>query len=100
MRHLPETEENGLIQSSICQRRSIPALYSGFLIRARIFHDAGGVAIIAESDGSLPSFWVNDIFPPDGEWHVVYVPFTDFKVGPGGAGDQNTRLRPDCLEKD
>ena len=77
-----------------------PALYSGFLIRARILHDAGGVAIIAESDGGLPSFWVNDLFPPDGEWHVVYVPFAEFKVGPGGAGDQNTRLDPTAWKQD
>ena len=76
-----------------------PALYSGFLIRARVLRDAGGVAIIAESDGGLPSFWVNDLFPPDGEWHVVYVPFTEFKVGPGGAGDQNTRLDPTAWKR-
>ncbi len=71
-----------------------PADYSGFLIRARILHDARGVAVIAESDGGLPSFWVSDLFPADGAWHVVYVPFAEFKVGPGGAGDQNTRLDP------
>ena len=70
------------------------ALYSGFLIRARVLQNAGGVAIIAESDNGSPSFWVPDLFPPDGEWHVVYVPFSEFKVGPGGAGDQNTRLDP------
>lgn len=70
------------------------ALYSGFLIRARVLRDAGGVAIIAESDSGLPSFWVNDLFPADGEWHVVYVPFAEFKVGPGEAGDQNTRRDP------
>ena len=76
-----------------------PAVYSGFLIRARVLHDAGGVAIIAESDGGLPSFWVTDLFPPDGEWHVVYVPFAEFKVGPGGTGDQNTRLDPTTWKK-
>lgn len=76
-----------------------PALYSGFLIRARLLHDAGGVAIIAESDGGLPSFWVPDLFPADGDWHVVYVPFAEFKVGPGGAGDQNTRLDPAAWKK-
>jgi hypothetical protein len=73
--------------------------YSGFLIRARILHDAGNVALIAESDGSLPSFWVSDLFPADGAWHVVYVPFADFKVGPGGAGDQNTRLNPTAWKR-
>lgn len=76
-----------------------PVLYSGFLIRARLLHDAGGVAIIAESDGGLPSFWVTDLFPADGEWHVVYVPFAEFKVGPGGSGDQNTRLDPTAWKK-
>ena len=76
-----------------------PSLSSGFLIRARVLHGAGGVAVIAESDGGLPSFWVNDLFPPDGEWHVAYVPFAEFKVGPGGAGDQNTRLDPTAWKK-
>ncbi len=69
-----------------------PKVYSGFLIRARILQGAGGVALIAESGGGLPSFWVSDLFPADGAWHVVYVPFAEFKPGPGGAGNQNTRL--------
>ena len=40
------------------------------------------------------SFWVPDIFPADGEWHVAYVPFAEFKPGPGGVGFQNTRVDP------
>ena len=71
-----------------------PEAYSGFLIRARILQAASGVAIIAGSSGETPSFWVSDLFPADGEWHVVYVPFAEFKPGPGGAGNQNTRLDP------
>jgi hypothetical protein len=70
-----------------------PDVYSGFLIRARIFKPADNIAIIASSAGS-PSFWVSDLFPADGEWHVVYVPFAEFKPGPGGAGNQNSRLDP------
>ncbi len=69
-------------------------IYSGFLIRARIFQPSSNVAIIADSEGEVPSFWVSDLFPADGEWHVVYVPFAEFKPGPGGAGNQNTRLDP------
>jgi hypothetical protein len=69
------------------------SLYSGFLIRSRILNKGDTVAIIAGTPGA-PSFWVPDLFPADGEWHVVYVPFAEFKPGPGGAGNQNTRLDP------
>lgn len=67
-----------------------PVAYSGFLVRERITHDARNVAIIAETDGSSPSFWVSELFPPDGSWHVVYVPFSEFKPGPIATGNQNT----------
>jgi hypothetical protein len=72
-----------------------PAADYGFLIRARV-DQAGHPAIIARSgDGpGLVSFWVSEIFPADGQWHVAYVPFAEFKPGPGGAGNQNTRLDP------
>jgi len=72
-----------------------PAVDYGFLIRARV-DKAGHPAIIARSgDGpSLVSFWVSDIFPADGQWHVAYVPFAEFKPGPGAVGNQNTRLDP------
>ena len=66
-------------------------VYSGFLIRARVFKAAGNIAIIANSVGAV-NFWVTDLFPADGEWHVVYVPFAEFKPGPNGTGDQNSRL--------
>ena len=74
-------------------------VYSGFLIRARIVKSASGIAVIAGSGGAACSFWVSDLFPADGEWHVSYVPFAEFKPGPGGAGNQNTRLDP-ALWKD
>jgi hypothetical protein len=51
--------------------------------------------MIAGSGEGIPSLWVSDLFPPDGQWHVVYVPFAEFKPGPGGAGNQNTRLQPE-----
>lgn len=72
-----------------------PAADYGFLIRARV-DQAGHPAIIARSgDGpGLVSFWVSEIFPADGQWHVAYVPFAEFQPGPGGAGNQNTRLDP------
>jgi len=70
-----------------------PGVYSGLLIRARIMKPASGVAIIANSAGA-PNFWVSDLFPADGQWHVVYVPFAEFKPGPNGTGNQNTRLNP------
>ena len=71
-----------------------PAVYSGLLIRARIFKAAGNVAIIAFSGDQLPRFWVPDLFPPDGEWHVVFVPFVAFNPGPNNEGNQNARLDP------
>jgi len=72
-----------------------PAVDYGFLIRARV-DKAGHPAIIARSgDGpGLVSFWASDIFPADGQWHVAYVPFAEFKPGPGAVGNQNTRLDP------
>jgi len=70
-----------------------PDEFSGFLIRGRIADRGANVAVIAGTPGS-PSFWVPDLFPADGAWHVVYVPFAEFKPGPGGPGNQNTRLDP------
>jgi len=74
-----------------------PAVDYGFLIRARLT-TPGRPAIIARpgADGASGgvSFWVPDIFPGDGQWHVAYLPFAEFKPGPGGAGNQNTRLDP------
>jgi hypothetical protein len=73
-----------------------PAVDHGFLIRARVVK-AGHPAIIARAaEGIEPriSFWVPDVFPADGEWHVAYIPFAEFKPGPGGTGNQNTRLDP------
>jgi hypothetical protein len=74
-----------------------PAVDYGFLIRARVL-TPGQPAIIAKTGatagGHSVSFWVPDIFPGDGQWHVAYIPFAEFKPGPGGVGDQNTRLDP------
>jgi hypothetical protein len=70
-----------------------PRRESGFLIRARIAKAAGNVAIMANPN-QPDSFWCSDLFPADGAWHVVYVPFAELKPGPNGAGMQNTRLDP------
>ncbi len=74
-----------------------PAVEYGFLIRARVV-TPGNPAIIAKTGvdggGQSVSFWVPDIFPGDGNFHVAYIPFAEFKPGPGGAGNQNTRLDP------
>lgn len=72
--------------------------YSGFLIRGRIIGKAKGADLIASSGKGIPSFWVSDLFPADGEWHVVYVPFAEFKPGPNQTGNQNTRLAPELWE--
>jgi hypothetical protein len=72
--------------------------YNGFLIRGRIAKQAKNIAIIAGSGKKAPRFWVPDLFPADGAWHVVYVPFAEFKPGPGGPGNQNTRLAPQLWE--
>ncbi|MBA3937161.1 MAG: hypothetical protein H0X38_06855 [Planctomycetes bacterium] len=64
---------------------------AGFIIRARILKTGSPAAILANPDGPV-GFWCPDLFPADGEWHVVYVPFAEFKPGPNGAGMQNTRL--------
>lgn len=69
----------------------------GILIRARV---SGGraPAIIAKTgvDGASEGipFWAPEIFPGDGEWHVAYIPFAEFKPGPAAVGNQNSRLDP------
>lgn len=70
-----------------------PTVDSGFLVRARIKNKAGTVALLANPNNP-EGFWIRDIFPADGEWHVAYIPFEDMKPGPGHAGMQNTRLNP------
>ena len=72
-----------------------PAADSGFLIRARVVKPAANLAILAipRVPGGI-GFWATDLFPADGEWHVVYVPFGEFKPGPNQAGNQNARLDP------
>ena len=64
---------------------------AGFVLRARIAKNANTVALMANPN-QPDSFWCPDLFPADGQWHVVYVPFTEFKPGPNGAGMQNSRL--------
>ena len=72
-----------------------PAVERGFLLRARTLQ-GGRPAIIAKPAPGTPgtSFWAPEIFPGDGAWHVVYIPFDEFKPGPGGVGNQNSRLDP------
>jgi hypothetical protein len=72
-----------------------PARDSGFLLRARIPKAATGIAILAipGQPGGV-GFWTTDLFPADGEWHIVYIPFGEFKPGPNQAGNQNSRLDP------
>jgi hypothetical protein len=69
-----------------------PAVERGFLLRARTLQ-GGRPAIIAKPAAGT-SFWAPEIFPGDGAWHVVYIPFDEFKPGPGGVGNQNSRLDP------
>lgn len=64
---------------------------SGFIIRARILKPGAPAAILANPDSRV-GFWCPDLFPADGQWHVVYVPFAEFKPGPNGTGMQNSRL--------
>jgi hypothetical protein len=72
-----------------------PLVDSGLLLRARIPKPAGGIAILAiPSQLGGVGFWTTDLFPADGEWHIVYIPFGEFKPGPNQAGNQNTRLDP------
>ncbi|HCE43230.1 MAG TPA: hypothetical protein DET40_06760 [Lentisphaeria bacterium] len=75
-----------------------PSVDSGFLIRARIPKSANNVALMANPN-QPDGFWMSDLFPADGEWHVVYVPFGEMKPGPGHAGMQNTRLNAATWKK-
>lgn len=75
-------------------QRIDPAAEGGLLMRARIAKPNRGVAIMANPN-QPDSFWCDDLFPADGAWLVVYVPFAELKPGPGGAGMQNSRLAPE-----
>ncbi len=70
-----------------------PDAYSGLLMRARIKNPSVNVAIMANPN-MAGAFWVSDLFPADGDWHVVYVPFEEFRPGPNQAGMQNARVTP------
>jgi hypothetical protein len=72
-----------------------PTADSGFLLRARIAKPAGNIAILAiPGRPDDVGFWTTDLFPADGAWHVVYIPFGEFKPGPNQTGNQNARLDP------
>ena len=64
--------------------------FSGFVVRARISRDARNIAMIAEVDHH-PQLWSNDLFPADGNWHTVFVPFDEFHPT---AGNQNDPVDP------
>ena len=67
--------------------------FSGFVVRARISHDARNIVMIAERGDHHPMLWSNDLFPADGEWHTTYIPFDEFHPSAGG-GDQNEPIDP------
>ncbi|MBI4976860.1 MAG: hypothetical protein HZC28_05225 [Spirochaetes bacterium] len=67
---------------------------NGLLIRARIAKGARWVRCTAKT--SAVDFWKTDLLPADGEWHVIYVPFTEFVAQ--GAGNANTRLEAAGLQ--
>jgi hypothetical protein len=72
-----------------------PRVDCGFLLRARIMKPASAIAILAvASQPGGVGFWTTDLFPADGEWHIVYIPFGEFKPGPNQTGNQNARLDP------
>lgn len=70
---------------------------TGLLIRARIIGKAKNVAVmLRESDH--PGFWAMEIYPADGEWHVVYLPFGEFRPELGNPDMQNAVLKPEKLK--
>jgi len=68
-----------------------PAKAEGLLIRARVVRPGHNVAIMLDGEGR-ENFRAMDLFPGDGAWHVVQVPFAEFQPGPGHPDMQNARL--------
>ena len=89
----PGSGDNWVYPIFTLQNPVDPAVDSGFLLRARILKSGRNIAIMANPNRP-DGFWMRDLFPADGEWHVVYIPFKDLKPGPGHMGMQNTRLNP------
>ena len=64
---------------------------SGIVMRARIKNAGRNVGLMAYGEGS-ENYRLLDLFPADGAWHAVYVPFTELKPGPGHPDMQNARM--------
>lgn len=71
---------------------------AGLLVRARISKPARNVGLMLQSEGQ-GDFRALDLFPADGAWHVVYVPFDEFRPGPGHPDMQNARLNPGIIKQ-
>ncbi|HYD82785.1 MAG TPA: hypothetical protein VEA63_02010, partial [Opitutus sp.] len=66
---------------------------TGIVLRARILHPARHVTFYAQIN-ERERFQVADVFPADGEWHSVFIPFSELVPSPGHVDMQNARLDP------
>lgn len=74
-----------------------PSVCTGVLVRARIANPARNVAMMVFEKGRA-TFWVNEIMPADGQWHVVFVPLDEFTPMNGHPDMQNAVFRPERVE--
>ncbi len=70
---------------------------TGLLVRARIARWSRDVGLLLWLDDGRESFQLLDLFPPDGNWHVIYVPFEELKPRSGHPAAQNARFDPKRL---
>ena len=61
----------------------------GLVLRARLLHAGRNVDLMMQESPAKAGFWMTNLFPADGEWHTVYLPFSDFRVMPGNPDMQN-----------
>ena len=71
---------------------------TGVLLRPRVVKPGRNVAMYLNAEGK-ENFLAMDLFPGDGAWHVVAVPWAEFHPAPGHPDMQNARLDPTRVRK-
>jgi hypothetical protein len=67
----------------------------GFIVRARVLKKASNSGLMTWGATERVNYWALYLFPDDGEWHTVFVPFSEFIPAPGHPDMQNARLNPE-----
>jgi hypothetical protein len=76
-----------------------PQRATGIVLRARILQPGRNVALMLYGEDPRENYVIFDLYPTDGQWHVVYAPFEQFKPGPGHPDMQNARLHVETIRR-